>query len=44
MSSDVTFNVPVDIHISDIEVTCESKVKFLDIYVDKRSNFGYHVR
>ena len=36
MSSDTTSKVPVDIQISDIEVTSEFKVKLLSIYVVNR--------
>ena len=36
--------VPVDIQISDIKVTRESRVKILGIYKDNRLNFDYHVR
>ena len=36
-------NVPVDVQISDIKVTSESRVKILDIHIDSRLNFGYHV-
>ena len=35
--------VPVDIHISDIKVTSESRVKLLGIHIDSRLNFDYHV-
>ena len=35
--------VPVDIQISDIKVTSESRVKILGIHIDSRLNFGYHV-
>ena len=35
--------VPVDIQISDIKVTSESKVKLLSIQIDNRLNFDYHV-
>ena len=38
-----SYKVPVDIQISDIEVTSESKVKRLGIYVDNRLNFDYQV-
>ena len=38
-----SYKVPVDIQISDIEVTSESKVKRLGIYVDNRFNFDYQV-
>ena len=34
--------VPVNIQISDIKVTSESKVKLLGIYIDNRMNFDYH--
>ena len=35
--------VPVDIQISDIKVTSESRVKLLGIHIDNRLNFDYHV-
>ena len=35
--------VPVDIQISDIKVTSESRVKRLGIHIDNRLNFDYHV-
>ena len=35
--------VPVDIQISDIKVTSESRVKLLGIHLDNRLNFDYHV-
>ena len=35
--------VPFEIQISDIKVTSESRVKLLDIYIDNRLNFDYHV-
>ena len=35
--------VPVDIQISDIKVTSESKVKLLGIHTDNRLDFDYHV-
>ena len=35
--------VPVDIQISDIKVTSESRVKLWSIHVDNRLNFDYHV-
>ena len=35
--------VPVDIEISDIKVTSESRVKLLDVYIDNRVNLDYHV-
>ena len=35
--------VPVDIQISDIKVTSESRVKLLGIHIDSRLNFDYHV-
>ena len=35
--------VPVDIQISDIKVTSESRVKLLGIHMDNRLNFDYHV-
>ena len=35
--------VPVDIQISDIKVTSESRVKLLGIHKDNRLNFDYHV-
>ena len=35
--------VPVNIQISNIKVTSESRVKFLGIHVDNRLNFDYHV-
>ena len=37
------YKIPVDIKISDIKVTGESRVKLLDIHVDNRLNFEYHV-
>ena len=36
--------VPVDIQISDIEVTSESRVKLLGIHMDNRLSFDYHVK
>ena len=39
----VSSKVPVAVHIFDIKVTSESKVKLLDIYVDNRLNFDYQV-
>ena len=35
--------VPVDIQISNIKVTSESRVKLLGIHIDNRLNFDYHV-
>ena len=35
--------VSIDIQISDIKLTSESKVKLLGFYVDNILNFGYHV-
>ena len=35
--------VPVDIQMSDIKVTNESRVKLLGIHTDSRLNFDYHV-
>ena len=35
--------VPVNIQISDIKVTSESRVKLLGIHIDNRLNFDYHV-
>ena len=35
--------VPVDIQISDIKVTSESRVKLLGIHINNRLNFDYHV-
>ena len=35
--------VPVDIQISDIKVTSESRVKILFIHIDSRLNFDYDV-
>ena len=35
--------VPVDIQISGIKVTSESRVKLLGIHIDSRLNFDYHV-
>ena len=35
--------VLVDIQISDIKVTSESRVKLLGIHIDNRLNFDYHV-
>ena len=35
--------VSVDIQISDIKVTSESRVKLLGIYIDNNLNFDYHV-
>ena len=35
--------VPVDIQISDIKVTSESRVKLLGIHIDNRLNFDYRV-
>ena len=35
--------VPIDIQISDMKVTNESRVKLLDIHLDNSSNFDYHV-
>ena len=39
----VSSKVPVDIQISDIKVTSESRVKLLGIHLDNRLNFDYHV-
>ena len=39
----VSSKVPVDVLISDIKVTSESKAKLLGIYVDNRLNFDYQV-
>ena len=36
--------VPVDIQISDIEVTSESRIKLLGIHMDNRLSFDYHVK
>ena len=38
-----SFKVPVDIQISDIKVTSESRVKCLGIHIYNRLNFDYHV-
>ena len=35
--------VPVDIEISDIKVTSESRVTLLAIHKDNRLSFDYHV-
>ena len=35
--------VPVDIQISNIKVTSDSRVKLLGIHKDNRLNFDYHV-
>ena len=35
--------VPVDIQISDIKVTSESRVKPLGVLIDNRLNFDYHI-
>ena len=35
--------VPVDIQISDIGVTSESRVTLLGIHIDSRLNFDYYV-
>ena len=35
--------VPVDIQISNIKVTSESRVKLLGIHIVNRLNFDYHV-
>ena len=43
MSSHVTSKIPVDIQMSDIEVTSESEVKLLGIFADNRLNFDYQV-
>ena len=37
------YKITVDIKISDIKVTGESRVKLLDIHIDNRLNFDYHV-
>ena len=39
----VSSKIPGDIHISNIKVTSESKVKLLGLYVDNRLNFNYQV-
>ena len=36
--------IPVDIQISDIKVTSESRVKRLGTHIDNRLNFDYHVK
>ena len=41
MSSDC--KVLINIQISDIKVTSESRVKLLVIYIDNRLNFDYRV-
>ena len=35
--------VPVDIQISNIKVTSQSRVKLLGIHIESRLNFDYHV-
>ena len=35
--------LPVNIQISNIKITSESRVKLLCIYIDNRLNFDYHV-
>ena len=39
----VSSKVPVDIQISGIKVTSESRVKLLGIHIDNRLNFDDHV-
>ena len=35
--------VPIDIQISNIKITSESRVKLLGIHIDNRLNLDYHV-
>ena len=39
----VSSKVLVDIQMSDIKVTSESRVKLLGIHIDNRLNFDYHL-